>query len=276
MPRVRTLTPSASPVHFFGSEVRRAREAAGMSQTELGDLVPCDKATVSRVEAGLTQPDEAFARACDAAFPRMDGWFTRFYDGSRNWGEAFPPAFRPFAACEAEAVALRWFEHSLVPGLLQTEDYARAVLEKHPNSTREEIEERVAARLARQAVLHRTDPPVLWVLLDETVLHREIGGAKIMHEQLLYLADMTRRPNVTIQVISRVGAHPGLSGAFGIAEMSDQRSVVYLETAADGQTVEEPGTVADVELRWDTLRTEAFKGTESLNLIESAAEEWKP
>jgi transcriptional regulator with XRE-family HTH domain len=122
-------------MHFFGSEVRRAREAACMSQTELGDLVPCDKATVSRIEAGLTQPDQAFARACDATFPRPDGWFTRFYAGSRTWGEAFPPAFRPFAACESEAVALRWFEHSLVPGLLQTEDYARAVLE--PTRTRQ-------------------------------------------------------------------------------------------------------------------------------------------
>jgi transcriptional regulator with XRE-family HTH domain len=276
MPRLRTLTPSASPMHFFGSEVRRAREAADMSQTELGDLVPCDKATVSRIEAGLAQPDEAFARACDAAFPRLDGWFTRFHAGSRTWGEAFPPAFRPFAACEAEAVALRWFEHSLVPGLLQTEDYVRAVLEKHPNSTDEQIGERVEARLARQAVLDREDPPVFWVLLDETVLHREIGGAKIMHEQLLHLVAIARRPNITIQVISRVGAHPGLSGAFGIAELSDRHSVVYLETAADGQTVEDPGTVANIELRWDTLRTEAFKGTESLNLIESAAEQWKP
>jgi transcriptional regulator with XRE-family HTH domain len=273
---MRTLTPSASPVHFFGSEVRRAREAAGMSQTELGDLVPCDKATVSRTEAGLTQPDEAFARACDAAFAHLDGWFTRFYNGSRAWGEAFPAAFRPFAACEAEAVAIRWFEHSLVPGLLQTEDYVRAVLEKHPNSTSDQIDERVAARLARQTVLTREDPPVFWVLLDETVLHREIGGAKIMREQLLHLVSVAQRPNVTIQVISRIGAHPGLSGAFGIAELIGRHSVVYLETAADGQTVEDHRTVGDVELRWDTLRTEAFKGTESLDLIESAADQWKP
>lgn len=97
MPRSRMLTPSASPMHFFGSEARRAREAAGMTQSELGELVPCDKATVSRVEA----------------------------------------------------VALRWFEHSLVPGLLQTEDYARAVLKRHPKTTNEQVDERVAARLAR-------------------------------------------------------------------------------------------------------------------------------
>jgi transcriptional regulator with XRE-family HTH domain len=276
MPRVRTLTPSASPMHFFGSEVRRAREAAGMSQTGLGDLVPCDKATVSRIEAGLTQPDEAFARACDAAFPQMGGWFGRFYSDSRNWTEAFPPSFRPFATCEAEAVALRWFEHSLVPGLLQIEDYARAVLEKHPNTSSLQVDERLSARLARQAVLDREDPPLFWVLLDETVLHREVGGPKTMHDQLLHVADMAKRPNVTIQVLSRVGAHPGLLGAFGIAEMSDRHSIVYLETAADGETMEDPGTVAEVGVKFDALRTEAFKGTESLALIESMAEEWKP
>jgi transcriptional regulator with XRE-family HTH domain len=276
MPRLRTLTPSASPGHFFGSEVRRAREAAGMSQTELGDLVPCDKATVSRIEAGLSQPDDAFARACDAAFPRLDGWFTRFHAGSRTWGEAFPPAFRPFAACEAEAVALRWFEHSLVPGLLQTEDYARAVLETHPNTTSTRVDERLAARLARQAVLDREDPPVFWVLLDEAVLRREIGSAMIMRKQLLHVVQMARRPNVTVQVIAGMGAHPGLSGAFGIAEMSDRHTIVYLETVGNGQTVEDPGTAADVELLFDTLRTEACKGTESLAMIESAADRWKP
>lgn len=276
MPRLRTLTPSASPGHFFGSEVRRAREAAGMSQTELGDLVPCDKATVSRIEAGLTQPDEAFARACDAAFPRLDGWFTRFHAGSRAWGEAFPPAFRPFAACEAEAVALRWFEHSLVPGLLQTEAYARAILKTYPNVTDAQVDDRLAARLGRQTVLDREDPPVFWVLIDEQVLHRQIGDDAVMREQLHHVAEVARRPNVTVQVIAGMGPHLGLSGAFGVAEMSDRHRIVYLETSAEGQTVEDPGTVAGVELLFDTLRTEACKGTESLAMIESAADQWKP
>lgn len=276
MPRLRTLTPSASPMHFFGSEIRRARESAGMSQTELGDLVPCDKSVVSRIEAGLTQPDEAFARACDAAFPNLDGWFARFHAGSRTWGEAFPPAFRPFVACEAEAAALRWFEHSLVPGLLQTEDYARAILNTYPNVTSAQVDERLAARLARQVVLDREDPPVFWVLIDEAVLHRFIGGGAVMYAQLLHVADMARRPNITIQVIQGMGPHLGLSGAFGIAEMIDRHSIIYLETAAEGQTVEDPGTVADIELLFDTLRTEACKGTESLAIIESAADKWKP
>ena len=146
MPRVRTLTPGASPTHFFGSEVRRAREAAGMPQAELGALVPCDKSVVSRIEAGLVQADEAFARACDVAFGHLDGFFMRFWKDCQTWGAAFPAAFREFAAYEAEALTIWTFQHSLVPGLLQTEGYARAVLERHPNVTTEQVAERLAAR----------------------------------------------------------------------------------------------------------------------------------
>jgi transcriptional regulator with XRE-family HTH domain len=275
MPRVRTLTPARSPVHFFGSEVRRAREAAGMSQSELGTLVPCDKSAVSRVETGLAQPDEAFARACDAAFPQMGGWFTRFYSDSRSWAQVFPAAFLKFAAYEAQATVLRSFQHSLFPGLLQTEDYARAVLERHPGVTEDQVTERVAARLARQWVLDREDPPLLWCLLDEAVLHREIGGAKVMHDQLSRVADIARRPNVTVQVIPRAGAHAGLLGAFVTAETPD-RHVAYLEHAADGMTTDDPAIVAEVGVRFDALRTEAYRGSESLALIESVAEQWKP
>ena len=145
MPRVRTLTPGASPTHFFGSEVRRAREAAGLPQAQLGALVPCDKSVVSRIEAGLVQADEAFARTCDVAFPHLDGFFTRFWKECQTWTPAFPAAFREFATYEAEALTIWTFQHSLVPGLLQTEGYARAVLERHPNVTSEQVAERVAA-----------------------------------------------------------------------------------------------------------------------------------
>jgi transcriptional regulator with XRE-family HTH domain len=273
MPRVRTLTPGASPAHHFGSEVRRAREAAGMTGTDLGDLVPCDKATVSRIESGLTSPDEAFARACDVAFPTMNGWFLRFWQDSQTWGAAFPPALREFAAYEADAVALWTFEHVTVPGLLQTEEYARAMLERHPHVTTEQVNERVSARLARQAVLERDEPPVFWVLLDEAVLHREIGGPKVMHAQLAHLADMARRPMITVQVLPRIGAHVGLLGAFVLAE-TPETNVAYLDHVADGMTTDSPAIVAQVNTRFDVLRTEAHKGSESLTIIEAAVETW--
>ena len=273
MPRVRALTPGASPGQFFGSEVRRAREAAGLSQSELGVLVPCDKSVVSRVEAGLVQADKAFAHACDMAFPGLDGFFARFWKDCQTWGLAFPPAFREFAVYEAEAVTLWTFQHSLVPGLLQTEAYARAVLERHPNVTPAQVDERVAARMGRQAVLERAEPPVLWVLLDESVLHREVGGATVMAEQLERVAVMARRPTVTVQVIPQEGAHVGLTGAFDVAETEDA-FVAHLEHIADGLMTDSPAIVSQASTRFDSLRADAYRRSESLTLIEEAAKKW--
>ncbi len=110
-------------------------------------------------------------------------------------GVPFSEGFRPFQPYEAEATTLRLFEHTLVPGLFQTEGYARATLAAHPHTSADVVEERVAARLARQQVLTREDPPapLLWVLLDEGVLRREVGGAKMMHDQVAHLAEAAGR-----------------------------------------------------------------------------------
>jgi Domain of unknown function (DUF5753)/Helix-turn-helix domain len=275
LPRVRTLTPGASPTHFFGSEVRRAREAAGLPQAQLGALVPCDKSVVSRIEAGLVQADEAFARTCDMAFPHLDGFFMRFWKDCQTWSAAFPAAFREFAAYEAEAITIWTFQHSLVPGLLQTEAYARAVLERHPNVTSEQIAERVAARLTRQSVLERPDPPLLWVLLDENVLHRQVGGVMIMQGQMTHLAAMTRQPNIAVQLIPREGAHVGLQGGFDMAQTPDAL-VAHLEHIAEGMTTDSPAIVAEASTRFDSLKADAYRRSESLILIEEMAEKWKP
>ena len=271
MPRVRTLTPGASPMHHFGAEVRRAREAAGMSQSELGDLVPCDKATVSRVKAGLTVPDSHFAEVCSAAF--ANEWFSRFWADSQTWDASFPEQFREFAEYESEATALWLFEHTLVPGLLQTEDYARTVLGRHPHVTPGEVTERVAARMARQSVLDREALPLLWVLLDENVLRREVGNGKIMHDQISHLAALAARPRVTVQLLPGTGAHAGLQGAMAMAETPDA-CVVNLEDFADGRTTDSPIIVAQVNERFDTLRSDAYRRSESLTMLEESAERW--
>lgn len=262
-------------MHFFGSEARRAREAVGMSQVEFGDLVPCDRSVVSRVEVGLVHPDEPFARACDVAFPHMSGFFLRFWRDCQSWGVAFPAAFRDFASYEAEASTLWSLEHTLMPGLLQTEDYARAVLERQPNLTPDEVSERVTARIARQAILDRDWMPRYWVLLDESVLHREVGGPTVMRDQLMYLATMARQPNVTVQVIPGTGAHVGHQGAFAMAETHDAR-VIFLEHFTGGITIDSPAVVAEASMRFDALRTDAYRGIDSQAIIEKAAEEWAP
>jgi transcriptional regulator with XRE-family HTH domain len=273
MPRGRALTPGASPAHHFGSEVRRAREAVGMTQSELAELVPCDTATVSRIENGVTfPPDGAFARACSTAFGNE--WFLRFWKDSQTWGAAvFPQSLREFAAYEAEAVTLWLCEHSVLPGLLQVEPYALAVLERHPDTDSEQAAERAAARIARQAVLERDRPPRVWVLIDESALYREVAAPKVMSDQMVRLVELGRRPNITVQLIPRKGAHVGLSGAFAIAETAET-TVAYIDHQADAMTTDSPATVALLCSRFDSLRTEAFRGSESLALIEEAADRW--
>jgi len=259
---------------LFAEQLKAMREHAGVSREDLGKKIGYTGSTIANIETMYRAPTPDQARRLDDAFG-LPGIFARIEE--RLHGVPFSAGFRPFQPYEAEAVALRLFEHSLIPGLLQTEGYARAVLETHPNTTEDEVNERVAARLARQTVLIREDPPppVLWALLDEHVLRRNVGGAKVMQDALSHLADVARRFNVTVQVMSDVGGHPGLLGAFAIAELSGGNSIVYLETAADGQTVEVPETVRQIELRFDALRTDALTGRASLALIERLAEEWK-
>jgi hypothetical protein len=136
----------------------------------------------------------------------------------------------------------------------------------------------LAARLARQAILEREDPPapVLWVLLDQNVLDREVGGPKVMRDQLTHLARMSRCPNITIQVIPNVGAHPGLLGAFTVAELGGSFGIVNLEDIADGRVTEDAATVSLVTLRFHSLRSEALPKGAARAMIESVVEErWK-
>ena len=169
MPATRELDPGASPAHFFGAEVRRARTEAGMTLADLAATVPCDASTVSRIEAGALSPGQRFANACDEAFPQMGGWFTRFYHDSRTWAGPHPPWFRNWVEIERRATVIRWWEPLLIPGLLQTPDYARAVLGWGPDDGGD-LDERVAARMDRQRIFDRDSPPEVWVLLGEPVL----------------------------------------------------------------------------------------------------------
>jgi transcriptional regulator with XRE-family HTH domain len=135
MPGKRDVDPEMSPLHFFGAEVRRAREAAVMTLADLGAMVPCDASTVSRIESGQLSPAERFARACDEAFPQMGGWFGRFYRASLRWDGPYPRWFEDWVDAEGRATVLRGWEPLLVPGLLQTPEYARARIWTRPGGS---------------------------------------------------------------------------------------------------------------------------------------------
>lgn len=172
---------------------------------------------------------------------------------------------------------MRAFEPMLVPGLFQTEDYARAILETNPEATEEKLGVWVDGRMARQAILDRKEPapPWMWVVLDEQVLHRNIGGPSVMIAQLERLAQLSTKQRISIQVIPADGPHPGLLGAFWLAELEQPPAVVYLETASEGETIETHYMAKSMTVLFDALRAEALTRSASLALIEEAALRWK-
>jgi transcriptional regulator with XRE-family HTH domain len=259
---------TSNPARYFGRQVRRARRAAGWTLTEFGQRIGYDPGQISRIENGKRPPTELFAQMCDLAFPDRDRWFGEFYAESRTW-IATPPWFRSWVEHEQHAATLRIWQLGVLSGLLQTADYARSILTVNPGTTEDEVSARLAARLERQAVLTRDDPPTAWFLVDEAAFSRRISHPDVMAAQLAHLLCVARLPNVTIQVIPSA-AHAGLLGGFALTERA-----AYVETAVAGQVFEDPEVIAGLLTRFDTLRSEAFRGSESLTLIERMCEEWK-
>lgn len=256
----------------FAEELRAARAKAGLSREELGAKINYSGSLIGMIENKNRSPSLDFARGCDEFFD-MPGTFERMQVRVR--AEPLPEWFRPFAIHEAKATALYNFQLAIVPGLLQTPAYARALLSKRMGMSEEESERLVQARLERQAILDRAEPPMFWAVTDEAVLRRPVGGPEVMHAQVEHMIEMGRRPNVMIQVIPQdVGVHDGLNGSFVIAESADAPSIVYLETAMTGFTIEHPEHVAVVRLAYETLRAEALSPAASLALMEEIAQIW--
>lgn len=264
-----------SPLVLFGDELRYWRLAAGLSQEQLGEQIGYSGAQVGAVENGRRMPRMDFAERCDKVLNAGNALVRQLERVKKFLStQAYPAWFRGWANLEREATTLRNWEPLLVPGLLQTEDYARTILGVQPGTTETWREDQVKARMERQAVLFGERPPFLWCLFDEGVLHRHVGTAKIMHTQLEHLITMSERPQITVQVVPySVGEHPGVAGSFVIAGFDDAPSIVYLDTAVTGQLVETQSMVDQVTLMWEALRSEAAPRAASRDLIAKIAEE---
>jgi hypothetical protein len=228
---------------LLGAHLRRLREAQGVSREDAGWEIRSSESKISRMELGrvsfkerdvadllsLYGLDDEEERARLLALARdanTPGWWHRF-------GDVLPGWFQSYLGLEATAALIRTYEVQFVPGLLQTSDYARAVvLLGHASAPAEELDRRVSLRMARQQLLTRTDPPQLWAVVDEAALRRPIGGAAVMRNQLKALIEITQLPNVQLQVVPfHVGGHAAAGGAFTILRFPDQDlpDVVYIE-----------------------------------------------
>ena len=221
---------AGTPAGVFGAELRFYRTRAGLSQKDLAAKANVSHDVISKIETGERPPAEDFPPRLDAV-PELDtrGALTRLWDHlKKGQKQRLYGWFQEWADIEAQATVLRWYEPLVVPGLLQTEEYARAILSARPDGNLDDLDEQVAARLARQAILDRTGAPQLWCILDEGVLHRAIGGSKVMRSQLYRLAEVAEHPKTTIQVIRSGGAHAGLLGGFIIADLDSKPPMAYL------------------------------------------------
>jgi hypothetical protein len=263
---------------FLGTELRRARLAAGIkSQEELAVILGFDRSVISKAEGGKP-PSPELARAYAAKFPHLnalveDGLIERWAEHVKKNGGVFPKFLHSWVDSERTATGLFYWEPILVPGILQIEAYACATLAVDPDSE-ETVEARVAGRLERQQILTNPRPPMVSVVLAEAVLHRCVGGAKVMYDQLNYLAGIGRQPRVTIQVIpAEVGMHTGLSGSVAIADTEDGGTLVHEDGFTAGKTSAEPDTVARARGRATVLRGYAIPREASLELITKVAKD---
>jgi transcriptional regulator with XRE-family HTH domain len=270
----RELDPSSSALAFFGSELRRYRTGAGLSQDRLGEVINYTGSLVGLVETARRSPSQEFAERCDAALG-TGGALRRLWPLVNR--EAFPEWFRAFVEMEAAATRIFTFQSQVVPGLLQTERYAYAVLDANrPADTWEELSRRVDARLGRQQIFAGPNPPMLWAVLDESVLRRPVGGPDVMAEQLTRLAEVGRKRWATLQILPlRVGAHASLDGPFALLSLIEGEDVVHIEGGGTGYLTAAKSAVEKAALSYDFLRADALSQEDSLALITSVAEEMR-
>lgn len=262
-------------LQMFALELRAQREAAGLSQEQVAKLMGYSTSVIAKLETCRTVPSPLHAGRADEAF-KTPGTFRRLRAGIVNG--AYEAWVRALLEMEERATLLRWWEPLVVPGLLQTEAYARAMIRAgRPGDSDAEIEQLVSARMARQELWQRQDPqpPMMFAVIGEAVLRQQVGDAEVMREQLRGLVEAAGNPRVTVQVMPfGTGAHPGMLGPFLVASFEDGPDAAYLDNALNGQVIERRKEVSRVGLLYDTLRSEALSPRASQELISKVMQEW--
>jgi transcriptional regulator with XRE-family HTH domain len=273
--------PYSSPLAFFGAELKRLRERAGLTQTDVAKGSNYALSTVSAYETGRLIPSPDFAKLADRLFGTGgqseddEGDLTRLQKLVEQ--NSVRPWFRDRLEVERKATEIREYDGHLIPGLLQTEDYARAVISAvRPIFSEDAIGRAVALRMTRQQILEPDDTvpldqenaPRLWAIIDESALYRVVGGPEIMEVQREHLVTMSYQPNITIQIVPNAeGATCAFGRAFAVLVSWNNSSVVYLEDIGTARYVRDRDEVSRYMLAFDHLRASALNDTQSIDLI---------
>ncbi|MFB7470961.1 helix-turn-helix domain-containing protein [Kitasatospora sp. NPDC056184] len=270
----------------LGSELRRLRERTGLQAKAAADTLRFSATKISRIESGQTTLKESDVRALLELYGVTDEAELRQFisltrrSTQRGWwhdyGDALPDWFQTYVGMESDAARIRAYEIELVPGLLQTADYARAIFRISPSApSADEIERRVKLRIQRQEIFHRADPPSVRTILNEAVLRRPIGGPHVMRDQVLHLIELAEKYDVAIQVLPfTAGTHASMSMAFHILSFADvPGDVVYVEALTSSLYMERESDIAHHELVFARLSESAMSPQDSLSWMQNLATE---
>jgi DNA-binding XRE family transcriptional regulator len=270
----------------LGSLLRKLREQTGMTAEEVAQKLLVSQSKISRLENGRRSISPRDVRdLCEVYSVQdetmVDGLMTMARESrQRGWWHAFGDVpYSVYIGLEAEASAVLSYESLFVPGLLQTPDYARAVIAGvQPESTAEQIDKRAHIRMVRQELIDTPENPLrVWAVLDEAALHREVGNPATMRKQLAHLIEYSLRPHITVQVLPfGVGAHPGMCGTFSILEFNDalDANVVYLEGVTSDLYLEKESDVRLYSMMYEHLRAQALNADQTRELISRIAEHY--
>lgn len=270
----------------LAAELVRRREAAGLSRDAAAQQVEIAASTLYRIETGQARPQARTLRDLLTLYGVTGGERETLVKlsqeaGKRGWwqsyDEALPSEYSTYISLETEASSIRTFQPSSVPGMLQTEDYARALIRGElPEAHIEEIERQIEVRIARQEHLVKDDPQ-FWVILDEAVLRRPVGGSRTMGAQLRRLAATSSDlPRLTVQLIPfSAGPHPGLPGSFTILDFPEivDPKVIYLEGQTGGVYLEDPADIQQYELMFSHLTAMALSPEDTRAMLISMADD---
>jgi hypothetical protein len=272
---------------LVGTQLRRLRIDAGLSREQAGEAIRASEWKIHRLENGQvgfkerdiidllrlygvadpTEVAEFLALAREANSP---GWW-------QHYGDVLPPWFRTYVDLESVATLIRTYEGQFIPGLLQTDDYMRAVVQgAHLDESAEEVGRRVRLRMARQILLTREQPPRLWAVVDEAAMRRPVGGREVMRGQLERLIEAAKLPNVTLQVLAfDAGAHPGMVGAFSVLRFPEEElpDVVYLEHLTSALYLNKPEEVDQYLHVMESICVRAAPPDQTVALLHQILEE---
>jgi transcriptional regulator with XRE-family HTH domain len=265
------LHPESSPQAAFGARVRRLREAHGWNQEQLAEAAACSSQHISAVETGRKPPTLRFSRKLDVAF----GTANSADSFEREWAEmrrgSLLEGFPEYVSHEGRAVEIRLYNIGIIPGLLQTPEYARVLADsavKRGAITPEQAEERVTFLAERQAALVRPRPPMMFVTMDESCIRRPVGGAAIMRAQLARLVEFAEMPNTLLQVAPyEIGERRTFDLPVNLLTLPDRSVICYAESQAQGHLDRETVSVLPMLTAYHQLQAEALSQAQTLAMI---------